>query len=188
MANFTQKAIKESFIKLLQERPLNKITVKDIVDDCGINRNSFYYHYQDIPSLTEIIVREDAERLIAMYPSIESLEKALDVAIEFAIQNKKAALHIFNSVSRDVFEQNLLNVCEDVITKYFDMALPEFDFKEEDRHLVIGFCKCECFGVVIDWMQGGMKNDLQADLKRFRSLLPAVLEKVYNLATSKNLS
>ena len=43
MANFTEKAIKESFAKLLNERPLDKITVKDIVEDCGINRNSFYY-------------------------------------------------------------------------------------------------------------------------------------------------
>ncbi|MBR5944301.1 MAG: TetR family transcriptional regulator, partial [Lachnospiraceae bacterium] len=51
MANFTQKAIKESFIKLLNEKPLNKISVKDIVEECGINRNSFYYHFQDIPTL-----------------------------------------------------------------------------------------------------------------------------------------
>ena len=55
MANFTSKAIKESFIKLLNEKPMNKISVKDIVEDCGINRNSFYYHFQDIPTLLEEI-------------------------------------------------------------------------------------------------------------------------------------
>ena len=38
MANFTKKAIADSFIKLLTERPLSQITVKDIVADCGINR------------------------------------------------------------------------------------------------------------------------------------------------------
>ena len=43
MPNFTKKAIKETFIKLLDERPLNQITVKYIVEDCGINRNSIYY-------------------------------------------------------------------------------------------------------------------------------------------------
>ena len=45
MPNFTQKAIKESFIKLLNEKPLHQITVKDIVEDCGVNRNTFYYHF-----------------------------------------------------------------------------------------------------------------------------------------------
>ena len=51
MADFTKKAIKESLRKLLEERPLSRITVKDIAATCGINRNTFYYHYQDIPML-----------------------------------------------------------------------------------------------------------------------------------------
>ena len=41
MPNFTRKAIQEAFITLLNERPLKQITVKDIVDTCGINRNTF---------------------------------------------------------------------------------------------------------------------------------------------------
>ena len=59
MASFTRKAIMASFVKLLEERPLSKVTVKDIVEDCGINRNTFYYHFEDIPSLIEAIVREE---------------------------------------------------------------------------------------------------------------------------------
>ena len=50
VTSLTKRAIRASFLKLLNERPLNKITVKDIVEDCGINRNSFYYHYPDIPA------------------------------------------------------------------------------------------------------------------------------------------
>ena len=46
--NLTKNAIMTSLVKLLNEKPLDKITVKDIVEDCGINRNTFYYHYHDI--------------------------------------------------------------------------------------------------------------------------------------------
>ena len=63
MANFTEKAIKASFLKLLNERPLTKITVRDIVEDCGINRNSFYYHYRDIPALLEELITEQADTI-----------------------------------------------------------------------------------------------------------------------------
>ena len=56
MPNFTRNAIKASFLKLLSQRPLNQITVKDIVEDCGVNRNSFYYHFEDLPALLEEIV------------------------------------------------------------------------------------------------------------------------------------
>ncbi len=64
MANFTEKAIKASFLKLLNERPLTKITVRDIVEDCGINRNSFYYHYRDIPALLEELITEQADNIM----------------------------------------------------------------------------------------------------------------------------
>ena len=59
MTQFTSKAIEESFIRLLNERPLDKITIKDIVDDCGISRNTFYYHFQDITALLEHILNAD---------------------------------------------------------------------------------------------------------------------------------
>ena len=49
MSAYTKQAIKNSFLKLLNDRPLNQVTVKAIVEDCGINRNTFYYHFTDIP-------------------------------------------------------------------------------------------------------------------------------------------
>ena len=64
VANFTQKAIRASFIKLLNQKPLSQITIKDIVDDCGVNRNTFYYYFQDLPDLVETITKEEAEQLI----------------------------------------------------------------------------------------------------------------------------
>ncbi|NFF79484.1 TetR family transcriptional regulator, partial [Clostridium sporogenes] len=48
---YTKKMIREVFIKMLNERPLNKITVKDIATACEINRNTFYYYYTDIYAL-----------------------------------------------------------------------------------------------------------------------------------------
>ena len=68
MARFTKKAIRDSFVKLLNERPLSQITVRDIVEDCGVNRNTFYYYFQDIPQLLETIIKENADRIIQDNP------------------------------------------------------------------------------------------------------------------------
>ena len=64
MSNLTKQAIKNSFLKLLDERPLTRISVRDIAQDCGINRNSFYYHYHDIPEVMEEIFRDRTDALI----------------------------------------------------------------------------------------------------------------------------
>ena len=62
MAQFTKQAIINSFLKLLEETPLDKITVKDIVEDCGINRNTFYYYYHDIYALLEELFSDGIRR------------------------------------------------------------------------------------------------------------------------------
>ena len=77
MPNFTKQAIKASFIKLLEERPISQVSVRMICEDCGINRNSFYYHYRDIPALIEEIVKENTETVIEKYPTVRSLDDCL---------------------------------------------------------------------------------------------------------------
>ena len=83
MSTFTKREIKNTFLEMLEEMPLNQITVKALVEKCGINRNSFYYHYQDIPALIEEIVTEDANEIISSYASIESMQMGLKAILEF---------------------------------------------------------------------------------------------------------
>jgi AcrR family transcriptional regulator len=159
MANFTRNAIKETFIKLLEERPLTDITVKDIVETCGINRNSFYYHFQDIPALLEEIVTEEAEGIIRKYPTINSMVECYDALIEFASHRKRAIMHIFRSVKREVFEQYLMEVSGHFVRVYIDTALREQPIDEKDRETIIQYYKCVCFGLTINWLNNGMNED-----------------------------
>ena len=95
MANFTRRAIKETFLKQLNQRPLSQITVKYIVEDCGINRNSFYYHFEDLPALVDEIVKEQVQALIQNHPTISSVEECFDAVIELVMENKRAIYHIY---------------------------------------------------------------------------------------------
>ena len=112
MANQTRSAIKAALDQLLSDRPLTKITVKDIVTACGINRNTFYYHYQSIPELIEEMISDEAEAIIHSYPALESLEDCLEAIVIAAMDKKRSLLHIYNSASRDIYEQYLWRPCE----------------------------------------------------------------------------
>ena len=115
MAQFTQKAIVESLIKLLNERPLDKITIKDIVEDCGINRNTFYYHFEDIPSLVKQILNAEAEKVLLKQETVVSWEEGFIEGAQFALQNKKVVYHIYNSVRREEVEKYQYHVAGDVM-------------------------------------------------------------------------
>ena len=166
MSKLTQKAIKQSFIKLLDKKPIDRITVKDITDDCDISRNTFYYHYTDIPTLLEELLTENAEELIQSYPSIASLEECLNVGAQFVLQNRRAAMHIYNSTHRYIYEKCLMKVCRRVISSYFDVAVPNDLLADEDRDILIDYYKCFTFGCIADWCDNGMKEDYSVSFKR----------------------
>lgn len=166
MANFTRKAIKETFITLLEERPLGDITVKDIVNTCGINRNSFYYHFHDMPDLIEEIVKEEAEAIIRSYPSVNSIVECFDAVIEFASHKKIPIMHIYRSVNREVFERNLMMVCEYFINSYIETALSEEQITADDKKTIVNYYKCVCFGLTIDWLNGGMTEEYTKSIRR----------------------
>lgn len=165
MPNFTKRAIKESFWKLLNEQPLTQISVRKIVEECGINRNSFYYHFQDIPSLLEEIVMDAANALIQQHPSITSIDEGVEAAFRFTLDNKKAILHICNSVNRNIYEQYLMRICEYVVTTYFDTVFEKDIVSKSNRDIMILFTKCELFGLSIDWINTGMQDDAIEKLK-----------------------
>ena len=175
MPNFTRRAIKESFLKLLNQRPLNQITVKDIVEDCGINLNSFYYHFSDLPALVEEIMAEQVSAMVKNHPTVDSVQEGSDAIVEFVMHNKRAIYHIYNSVSRDVFERHLMEVCRYVVTTYLDGMLEEVE--EADRDAILRFHRCACFGSVIDWLNGGMKDDVSDYFRRIRQLRLGLPEK-----------
>lgn len=166
MPSFTKKAIKDTFVALLEERPLNRITVKDIVETCGINRNSFYYHFEDLPALIDEIIAEQLQELIRDHPTIDSLEDGFDAALEFVLKNKRAALHIYNSLSRDVSERYIMEACRYVVTTYIDEAAAERGMDEADKEMLIRYHKCACFGHIIDWLNSGMRDDISTYFHR----------------------
>lgn len=179
MPGFTKIAIKKSFMKLLNLRPINQITVKDIVEDCGINRNSFYYHFSDIPALVEEIVTDEADRIIAEYPAIDSIEECFNAAVRFVIDNKKAVYHIYNSANRDIFVRYLLDICQYVASNYINTVFKETDVMEGDKELIIRFYKCELFGSVIEWLNTGMKLDICAAFSRLCLLRKGMAEEMF---------
>jgi len=166
MANFTEKAIKETFIQLLEEKPLSEITIKDIVEACGINRNSFYYHYQDLPSLIEEIVKEEAEAMILKYPSVNSVVDCFDALIDFASHRKRAIMHIYRSVSREVFERNLMDLSEYFVKDYMSVAFSGEDIPMVDHQAILNYYKCVCFGLVIDWLNNGMTEEYTQSIRK----------------------
>lgn len=179
MPAFTKKAIADSFLKLLREKPLDKITIKDIVEDCGINRNTFYYHFSDIPALVEMILKMETERVLGERLGEDSWEEGFIAAARFALENKRSVYHIYNSVNREVFEQYLNQIGMGVMEHFVEKAAEGYDVLEEDKKLMAAFYRSALTGMILDWLGSGMKYEPEAVIRRLGVMLDGNIERVF---------
>ena len=164
--NFTKREIKASFLRLLQQKKLADITVKDIVNDCCINRGSFYYHFQDISALIEEISPENTEEILNKYSDIDSASQCLDALMGIIISNKKLILNVYRSYSRDVMEGQISKMCRQFVISYVKVALNHENFTDEDKNHLIQYFIYLIYGFSIDWLDSGLMEDKAKEFKK----------------------
>lgn len=172
----TKTKIMESFVRLLSEKQFDKITVREIVTDCGINRNTFYYYFNDIYDLVEEILRIATEEAIEKGAGCSRWEKGFIEAAEFALQNKKAIFNIYNSNKRNVLEKYLSDITEALMIKYVDKVSAGINSTEADRKLIAAFYKNAVVGYLIEWLQSGMETNAEFSINRLGYLLDGNIE------------
>lgn len=178
--NFTKKAIISTFEELLNERPLSKITVKDIVERCGINRNTFYYHFEGIPSLLEAMAVNLADEIIAAHAKFGSPMDCVTPIVRYCEAHRTEILHIYRSVPRDRFQTQLDRVALYFVRRYVDTTTADL-FPESSREweLLIRFYKCALVGVLLDWLDAGMKYDLLSGVASLSELFNGAGEQAF---------
>ena len=178
MASSTKEALGNALKKMLNIKPIDKITVKDLVEECGVNRQTFYYHFDSIPDLVEDIVSDITKEIIENNASVRSLEECIEIGAKVAIENKKVLMNIYNSANRNVYEIYLMKACQSVVEQYIETVFGEDDVNSFDRGILVRFYKCECFGQIIDWMNNSMSYDLSKELCRLCHLREGFAEEV----------
>lgn len=176
MKNLTKQAIVDSFLKLLRNRPLGQITVKDIVEDCGVNRNTFYYHFEDIPSLVREIITAEAKRLLAQSPVADDVEGFLNASLALALRQKKLVYHIYTSADRDLFERYLSEICEHLAKTYINSVSEDHRISDSDKAMMIRLHKAVYYGTIMEWISDGMSENILDDVHRICTFLDGYID------------
>ena len=163
MAQTTRNAIRNGFLELLEQRPLDKISVVDIAEHCGVNRNTFYRYYPDIPSLLQALVQEKGDWLIENYCRRGQPILCIRPLIQYSLDHRRAVLHVYRSLPREEFQTGLSRIAGSLVEGYFEKAGVALTIPPEDRALLMRFYRCAMVGSALDWLEGGMETDLLAE-------------------------
>ena len=158
MSQVTKRALEQSLKNLLLKKPLTKITVGDIADDCGINRMTFYYHFKDIYDLVEWACIEDATRALQGKKTYDTWQDGLLQIFEAVLENKPFILNVYRSVSRERMENYLYSLIYQLIEGVVEEKSVNMKVSAEQKKFIADFYKYSFVGVMLDWVKRGMKE------------------------------
>ena len=170
MAQLTKNAILNSFTRLIEERSFDKIKVRDIVEDCGITRNAFYYHFQDMYAVVDELLAIETKRIINSASDDKNPEKSLFSAAGVAIGNKKALYHIYNSSRRDDVLRYFRNAIHTVMEYYVNKIAGDSPVSGQVRELTVSFCADAIYGAVLRWLDNPRGSDIDETLAQMDDL------------------
>ena len=166
----------EALCQLLETKTLEKITVKDIVARCGVNRQTFYYHFHDVYDLMRWIFDREAAALAQSIRSNGSdWRQELRTITDVLRSKRHLVMNAYRSVNRRDLERYLMQGYGPVIRRIVDQAAVDLDVTQGDLEFVSRFYARGLLSGVFDWIESGMPESIGDDLRRCILLLDGSL-------------
>lgn len=171
MSQTTKRALEASLKNLLLRKPLDKITINDITEDCGISRMTFYYHFKDIYDLVEWSCVEDASKALQGQKTYDTWQQGFLQIFDLVLANKPFIMNVYHSVSREQVELYLYRLTYDLLIGVVEEKAVGMSVREEDKKFIADFYKFAFVGLMLDWIRNGMKEDPKRIVDRLSILI-----------------
>lgn len=184
MSQTTKRALAASLKKLLEHQTLDKVTVTDLAEDCGVNRQTFYYHFQDIYGLVEWIYTSEAAAALDGKKTYDTWQEGFLHIFRYVQENRAFITKTYHSAGREHLERYLYQETYQLLRGVVEEKAEGLPVREEDKDFLAHFYKYAFAGLILEWIEGGMKADPQTILERLdlviRGNVGDALERLYH--------
>ena len=164
MSEITKKALATSLKKLLSKKELSKITITNITKDCGVNRQTFYYHFKDVIQSME------------GNDTYDTWQQGFLSIFEYVLENKEFVKNTYYSISRDFFLRFIYKQTTVLLMNIIDEKSKGMKVRREDKQFMADFYKYGFVGIMQDWIESGMKEKPDNIIKKLNSIIEGNFE------------
>lgn len=165
MSDLTKQALITSFKKLLETEPFDKITISDITNDCGLSRQTFYYHFRDIFDMIRWIYNSESLNEIGGRGGYGTWQDKIRELFDYTLNNKSLILGTFNSKCRNDLVGYYMDVSIRKISDIVEMK-SDGDIAEKDKKFIASVYAYAFVGIIVDWISDGMKESSEEMVDR----------------------
>jgi probable dihydroxyacetone kinase regulator len=182
MATNTKEALAEALKKMLAVKPIDKITVKDLVEECGVNRQTFYYHFDDVYDLMEWVFEEDANRVLPSEIGTdivsERWRECVRIYFRYLLDNRSMVLNIFNSQNRSYMLRYYRERLRGCVHGFAVIVSEGKNIDWADLEYVVDFYVNGVVGLISMWLDNNMELPPEYTQERLMKMLEGSVEEM----------
>lgn len=159
----TKKALAESLKKIMKTKNFSKITVSEIVADCGVNRKTFYYHFDDIYALLKWTFENETIQVLKHFNLIVDYEEAILFIMDYIEKNDYIVSCAYDSIGRDEMKRFFFADFNELVDSIIDSAQKETGktLNENYQRFLCYFYSEALAGILIDWIKNRSERNKQ---------------------------
>ncbi len=160
MRHTTKEALAEAFEGLLEKRSIDRITVKDIVTECGVNRQTFYYHFRDIHDLMEWALVKVIETYAGPNFSVDKdWQEQIKQLFHLFYLHRTVLLHGYDATNRMQYERVVIKWVTQMMRGRIDTYPQAAQVPEEKKEFISMVYARGCAGFLLEWVEEGMPDE-----------------------------
>lgn len=179
MKSYNKQLLADNLKLLMETKSIDKITVTELVEITKVNRQTFYYHFQDIYDLLGYIYKTETIDTIEMLPSLSTWKEGIHYIFKYVNDNKAFCINTYRSIGQEHMENFLTNIIFQLLKPVLEEINP--NLKEDTESFILHFYTNALMGILIEWLKSGLKEDYNIIVKR----LILLLDGQFDIAISK---
>lgn len=157
-SNITKLALASSLKELMSKKDFSKISVRNIVENCGVTRQAFYYHFQDKYDLMNWIYYTETARFVTQYGSVENWTNGIRDLCLYMQKNKTFYINALNTVGQNSFQEYLFHYIRDLLVSVIE-KIKNTECLEKKWDFFAEFTATAFVGLIRRWANSGMQED-----------------------------
>ena len=157
----TREALASSLKKLMEQKPLAQISIREIIEDCGVNRQTFYYHFHDIYALAEWMFSREAAVFVCRRSARKSYLEALRATFIYAQADPLLKSCAMDLQSHDAMRRMFRSVLSRDVALAVNVLSSGLSVDDSYREFLISFYSEAIAAIILNWLCAGVQAALR---------------------------
>ncbi|MDD3429528.1 MAG: TetR/AcrR family transcriptional regulator C-terminal domain-containing protein [Oscillospiraceae bacterium] len=177
----TKKLLVQALKNRMKSKPLSKISVSEIIAECGVNRKTFYYHFADVNALLKWMFEQETINVVKQFNLLVDYEDAIRFVMKYVEENEHIVQCVVDSMGRIELKKFFYADFSSVIEAYIEGAVQEnnLQVEQEYKNFVIAFYTEALAGALISWIEDKDNLDREKSIAYMVAVLKGSLPNVF---------